>query len=295
MMGKFKKHLVRNIFFTISAIAIVTALVSLIYFYDLILFLIQPPRLASTPKRADRAVILVVEDNGYQKNNLAVETWYRNNKHSADVLLELAMKKPFGYFKNQNSIGEIIDNDGEDFMINALKYEAFDYGKIVPLKDQAASYENFKKTLKDLNDQGYIADLVLSLHGNTHQICFYKECVEVERIVTDLKNANAGIGFVYQTVCDGSGTMNAWIAAGAKAAAGSEKLNTVVVVAPSRFLKEIREGKTYRESVISAYNYELDLYKRLSVFSFGKNYANTVDAGSSKMLFAGNPDFAPFK
>jgi hypothetical protein len=266
-----------------------------IYFSDVLLLITKPPRFVYLPKKENRAIVFVVEDNGYLNNNLEVQDWYKKNKSSTDVLLTLAMKKPWGYFDNKQKLGDIIDTDGEDFMIETLNYESQRYGKIIPLKDSSASYENFKDTLSTLTKSGYTTDVVLSLHGSSNQICFYKECININRIATDLKNSKVNLGFVYQTVCFGSDTLNAWITAGAEVVNGSEELNTVVVLAPSKFLKEINDGKTYKEAVVAAYNYELSLYKRLSIFNFAKNYSTTIDAASSKMLFAGNTNYKPFQ
>lgn len=281
----------RRIIIIILALLLITTIIGNYFFGEIFNIIYPPIQIFHPEKIANRAIILVVEDNGIQKKNPMLNKFYTENKSSVDLLFSLVMKKPLNYFNENNNIGDIIDTEGETFILDALTLQAGVYPKIVELKDEASSFENFSQIAYELSNQGYTVDVVLSLHGDSKSICFYKRCVPTSEIVSTFINKRVDFGFVYQTVCSGSGTMNAWIKSGAKVANGSKEVNTVVILAPIKFLTEISSGQSFEDSVVNGYNHEINVFKKLSFLGSFNSYNQLTDEEASQMLFAGDAKY----
>ncbi len=240
--------------------------------------------LASLQKRA---LVLVVEDD--DTTSFSEYENYKNFINPIFAFLFKVDKKDL----DSKTLPQIIDDYGEDHISARFKKAAQGYGKTVILTDERASYGSFKQTLSSLNRQGYIADILLDLHGSGNSAWFYQEGVVKERIVKDLSGKKLSIGFVYQTLCYGKGTMKTWVNIGAKAVNGSKSSNAFTVLSPERFLHYWVRGVNFQEAVNKAYGEELFVWKIINMFlpEF-QLYEELPEATeSSRMFFAGDEKY----
>ena len=241
----------------------------------------------------NRALLIVVENNfmllpkieeDYEKHKSLVNTFF-------SYIFKVDKKD-----LNNISLPEIVDIYAEDYLANRFKNVAKDYGKIVVLSDEKASYDNFKSVLISLDGEGKTIDILLDLHGGSDSIYFYNQEILKHSIDQDkdlsLSQKSLNIGYVYQTMCYGEKNMEIWLKLGAKVVNGSKGINNFVILAPERFLYLWTHGKTYYNAVNGGFNFEVLIQKTIgkflpeTIFSIKDDYLE-----SSKMIFAGEKDY----
>ena len=220
---------------------------------------------------------------------------YKEHKNLVDTLFSYIFKVDKKDLNNK-SLPEIFDIYGEDYLANRFKNVAKDYGKIVILSDEKASYNNFKRVLTDLDNEGKTIDILLDLHGGRDSIYFYNQEISKHSIGYDkdfnLNKKSLNIGYVYQTICYGEENMEIWLKLGAKVVGGSKGINNFVILAPERFLYLWAHGKTYYNAVNGGFNFEVFVQKTIgkflpeTIFSMKEDYLE-----SSRMIFIGEKDY----
>lgn len=248
-------------------------------------------RLAKSLK--NRTLLIVIENNFMLSPE--IEEDYEEHKNLVDTLFSYIFKVDKKNLNNK-SLPEIADIYGEDYLANRFKNVAKDYGKIVVLSDEKASYDNFKRVLTDLNNEGKTIDILLNLHGRSGSIYFYNQEISKHSIGYDkyfsLSQKPLNIGYVYQTVCYGGENMEIWLKLGAKVVSGSKGINMFVILAPERFLYLWTHGKTYYNAVNSGFNFEVLIQKIIgkflpeTIFSIKKDHLE-----SGRMIFIGEKDY----
>ncbi len=245
-------------------------------------------------KSLEGRVLLIVIENNF---NLPPETEenYQKYKNLVDTIFSHILKVNKEDLKDKN-LPEIVDIYLEDYLAKRFKNAAKNYGKIVILSDERASYDNFKRVLIDLNNEGRIVDILLDLHGGAYNVSFYNQTISKYSIASDknfgLDQRLLNLGYVYQTVCYGGENMEIWLKLNAKVVSGSKGLNSFVILAPERFLYLWTHGKTYYGAVNGGFNFEVLVWKII-----GRFLPNTIfsvkedDLESSKMIFIGEKDY----
>ncbi|MGM0439392.1 MAG: hypothetical protein ACQEP3_03095 [Patescibacteria group bacterium] len=231
-----------------------------------------------------RNLLIIVSNNGI------IPTEFTNLYESAEPLANFVLAQIFNASQSELadlSLEEIVVKHGEPFVvdkyINAIGDETYEETTVLTGKE--ASYENFKKTLRDLDEKEGITDLLINLHGTEEELLFHSGEVSKTEIPKDLTSKN--IGFVYQTTCHGSENMDIWTDIGAEVVNGAKGRNDFVIYSPAIFLEDWTKGDSFKEAVEIAYNREKETLT---------NYTNllpgvSLNEESSKMLFEGNVDY----
>lgn len=246
-----------------------------------------------TKSLENRTLLIVIENNFMLLPE--IEKDYEEHKNLVDTLFSHIFKVDKKDLNNK-SLPEILDIYGEDYLANRFKNVAKDYGKIVVLSDEKASFDNFKRVLIDLDDEGKIIDILLDLHGGRDNIYFYNQEISKYSIGYDkdfnLSQKSLNIGYVYQTICYGKENMEIWLKLGARVVGGSKGINNFVILAPERFLYLWTHGKTYYNAVNGGFNFEVFIQKTIgrflpeTIFSMEEDYLE-----SSRMIFIGEKDY----
>ena len=241
----------------------------------------------------NRTLLIVIENNFMLLPE--IQENYKEHKNLVDKLFSYIFKVDKKDLNNK-SLPEIVDIYGEDYLANRFKGAAKNYGKIVILTDEEASYDNFKRALIDLNNEGKTIDILLDLHGGSDSIYFYNQEISKHSIGYDkdfnLSQKSLNIGYVYQTICYGEENMEIWLKLGAKVVGGSKGINNFVILAPERFLYLWTHGKTYYNAVNGGFNFEVFVQKTIgkflpeTIFSMKEDYLE-----SSRMIFIGEKDY----
>jgi len=245
-------------------------------------------------KSLEKRTLLIVMENNFMLLP-EIEEDYEEHKNLVDTLFSYIFKVDKKDLNNK-SLPEIVDIYGEDYLANRFKNVAKDYGKIVVLSDEKASYDNFKRVLIDLDNEGKTIDILLDLHGGSDNIYFYNQEISKHSIGYDkdfsFSQKSLNIGYVYQTICYGGENMEIWLKLGAKVVNGSKGINNFVILAPERFLYLWTHGKTYYDAVNSGFNLEVLIQKTIgkflpeTIFLIKEDY---LELG--RMIFIGEKDY----
>lgn len=239
-----------------------------------------------------RTLLIVIENNLNLSPDIQKE--YEKRKNFVNTIFSFLFKVGKKELENKDLL-EIIDLYGEEYMANRYKKQAGSYGKIIVLNNEEASYNNFKKTLLELDSKGEKIDILINLHGDSENIYFYKEPVSKEAIKNDqdfLEQKPLNIGYVYQTVCYGGKNLEIWPELGAQVAAGAKGENNYVILAPERFLREWVRGETYYDAVNSAFSFEVFVWRIVSRFFPSEILSvKKEDLVAGKMIFAGDKNY----
>ncbi len=239
----------------------------------------------------NRALLIVIENNF--RLSPKDEENYEKHKNLIDTLFSHIFKVNKKDLNNK-SLPEIVDIYGENYLANRFKNAAKDYGKIVILSDKKASYNNFKRVLIDLNNQGRTIDILLHLHGGADSIYFYNEEISKHFISYDkdfsLNQKPLNIGYIYQTICYGGENMEIWLNLGAQVVSGSKGGNNFVILAPERFLYLWTHEATYYKAVNGGFNFEVLIWKTIGKF-LPTYSVKEDDLESGRMIFVGEKDY----
>lgn len=209
----------------------------------------------------NRALVILFESNG----SLIDEDlqFYYNHKKLADFFLTtfLGIKKTE---LEDNDILQVLDSSIDDKMSKIMKRFAKGYGKIVVLTQETASFDSFVQELRQLDQEGYIIDIVTHFHGNDNMLYFKSEMVSGDVLLKTLGKLN--LGFVYQVNCYGKSNLKTWLQLGTKAVSGSEGVNSMVIIAPSLVIRSMVWGESFTEAVTNAYKFEIGFWKIAKVF-----------------------------
>lgn len=247
---------------------------------------------AKTVESIENRILLVVIENNFSLSQ-EIEEEYHKYKFFADMFLSDILKVDRKNLSDK-SLVEIVDIYIEDYLAKQLKEAAKGYGKIIVLTDETASYDNFKKTLLNLNKENKIIDIILHLHGDKDGIYFYNQKILKSFIQKDfiVSKKPLNIGFVYQTVCYGEENMAIWLDLGAKVVSGPKGINNFVFWAPERFLNFWVEGEDYYNAVTKAFDFEVSNWKSFSKFLPGTVLEITEDKlENGRMLFLGEKGY----
>jgi hypothetical protein len=288
-----KKLLIGLGIFSIVILAIFVAI--FLNYFTVIEFFLHPYFPIKPSVIQNRALVVVVEDNDFVQYDEEAQIWYDNNKSFVDLVLSLYLRIPKSEFKDK-TMTELVDDYVEPFYIKSIVENASSYKKIVVLTDKDATLDIFKQSVENLTAEKYTTDVFIHLHGGTDAICFYNyggtSCESVQEIREYLIDSNLNLGFVYSVSCYGSETMKVWTDIGAKVSNGSKLTNSIALFAPPKFMQDINSGKTFNESVQDGYNFEIELFSKLSIFSKSiKEYADTLNGSKSEMLISGDSDY----
>lgn len=241
----------------------------------------------------ENRILLIVIENNFSLS-YEIEEDYQKYKFFVDMFLSGILKVDIKDLTGK-SLVEIVDIYLEDYLAEQFKKAAKDYGKIVVLTDETASYNNFKKTLLSFSKENKTIDILLHLHGDRSSIYFYGQNVPKSFIKEDFAVGQKplNVGFVYQTVCYGGENMRIWLDLGAKVVSGSKGVNNFVILAPEKFLNLWAEGKTYYNAVNEAFDFEVSNWKRFSRFLPGTILEITKDdLEGGRMIFLGEKDYS---
>ncbi len=240
----------------------------------------------------DRTLLIVIENNFISPPE--IEKGYENHKNLADTFFSYIFKVNKKELDNKN-LAEVLDVYGEDYLASRFENAAKNYGEIIILTDEEASYNNFKRVLIEANNEGKTVDILLDLHGNANSIYFYNQAIFKDFIGYDkdfILSRPLNIGYVYQTVCYGGENMEIWLELGAQAVSGSEEINNFVILAPERFLYLWTHGKTYSDAVNGGFNFEVLVSKIIGKFLPDIMLSTGEDSlESSKMIFIGDKNY----
>lgn len=238
---------------------------------------------------SSRALVIVVENN----NSISSEfiSMYEQNREIANEF--------FPFLKDVDdadleglALPEIIDEYGEDWLGEQLAATASEYGEVIVLSDEQSTFSNFSQTLRDLNKQDVTIDILLSLHGGTNSLYFYDESISTETITDTLAQYDLNLGYVYQTLCTSSRTMESWIEIGAQVSNGSAENNNYVILAPEEFLDAVVAGKSFESAVNQGYWKEINYIKLLSVSVPAlSSWVDAEHVADSKPIFAGDGEY----
>jgi len=240
----------------------------------------------------NRTLLIVIENNFMILPE--IEKSYEDHKNLADAFFSYIFKVNKKELNNK-SLVEIFDIYGEDYLADRFKHAAKNYGEIIVLTDKEASYDNFKKVLIDLNNNGKTIDILFDLHGRTGGIYFYNQEISKDSISydNDLRlNQPLNIGYVYQTICYGEENMEIWLELGAQVVSGSKEINNFVILAPEKFLYLWTHGKTYYDAVNGGFDFEVLVLRIIDKISPNIMLSTTEDSlESSKMIFIGEKNY----
>jgi hypothetical protein len=244
------------------------------------------------PSLENRTLLIVIENNFMILPE--IEKGYENHKNLADTFFSYIFKVNKKELNNK-SLVEIFDIYGEDYLANRFKRAAKNYGEIVVLNDKEASYDNFKRVLIDLNNNGKTIDILFDLHGRTGSIYFYNQEISKYSISYDKDlslNSPLNIGYVYQTICYGEENMEIWLELGAQVVSGSKEINNFVILAPEKFLYLWTHGRTYYDAVNGGFDFEILVSKIIDKFFPNIMLSLTKDSlESSRMIFIGEKNY----
>jgi len=240
----------------------------------------------------DRTLLIVIENNFMLLPE--IEKGYEDHKNLANTFFSYIFKANKKELNNK-SLVEIFDIYGEDYLANRFKNAAKNYGEIIVLTDEEASYDNFKKVLIDLNNNGKTIDILFDLHGRTGSIYFYNQEISKYSISHDKDlrlNQPLNIGYVYQTICYGEENMEIWLELGAQVVSGSKEINNFVILAPEKFLYLWTHGKTYYDAVNGGFDFEVLVLRIIDKFFPNTMLSTTEDSlESSRMIFIGEKNY----
>lgn len=243
----------------------------------------------TTKTKEKRALIILAESNSFVdslSNNL-YDQYAGISNIVMGYLFEVSPKDLEGM-----KLEEIVEEYGEPWLIDQLEEEAGSYDKVNSLLNEDATFDSFVQNVESLSEEGYIVDVVLNVHGSPQRLCFHNRiCVNQSYLERSLIHKEINLGYVYQTACHGQHFRDSWITVGAKAVNGSIKENSYGIYAPKVFLQEITAGETFKDSVEAGYNYEVELWKKMSTFIPGFEWVSGNAPQDSKMVYAGDEDY----
>lgn len=240
------------------------------------------------PKKEARNLLIAVSNNGI------IPPEFTNLYESAEPLANLVLANIFNTSRSELadlSLEEIMVEHGEPFVVDKYLDAIGGYGglgayeRILILKGEEASYKNFKKTLRDLEEKEGITDILINIHGTEEELLFHSGEVSKTEIPEDLSSKN--IGFVYQTTCHGSENMDIWTDIGAEVVNGAKGRNDFVIYSPAIFLENWVDGKPFQEAVEVAHQEEKEKLNNYTQFIPGIS----LNEEGSEMLFEGDVDY----
>jgi hypothetical protein len=207
-------------------------------------------------KTGKEAFVFVVENNkGLAKSwGLAFE-FYRDT-------LTLIMADVFG-IPRQNMDGmnleQIMDVYGAEWQIREITNAASPYyTRIVTLTDSMAAGGTVLDTLQSLAAEGFIIDMIFNLDGIEDSVRFDDSTYGIQDFTDSIRVLNVPVRALYQTCSYGSWTIDEWESTGIVAVNGANGYNTFVIYSPLFFLQNWTQGMTFKASVDSAFEQEID-------------------------------------
>lgn len=272
-------------------VAIILIIIFIVFSWRSINFLVERKYVENLE---DRILLIVIENNLNLPSEVIEE--YEGNKNLVNIIFSYLFKVDKKNLENKSLI-EIFDLYGEDYQASRFKKTAKNYRKVVILIDEEASYDNFKKVLLNLNNEGKVIDIILSLHGGPNVIGFYNQSIPKNYLVQDedfaLNERSLNIGYVYQTLCYGGEDLNIWLDLGAKVASGSRRINHYTAIASEKFLSSWIHGKNYYDAVNDGFDFEVLIWKIVGKVIPNKSFfsVNEKHLEDSEMIFAGEKGY----
>jgi hypothetical protein len=237
----------------------------------------------------NRILLIVMEDNSVVLPSM------KDNYTENEFLTKLALSFLFSVKITEldgKTFPEIIDDYGEDYLAGQFKEAAKGYSEIIVLSDEDASFDNFVKVLKDLNNKEKMIDIVLDVHGLSDIYYFYGQLVN-KNVLLDEFDSPLNIGFVYQTVCYGGQGAKLWLDLGAEVVSGAKGINSFVLLSPQIFLSSWVNGDEYYDAVQEGFNHEIDIFSYINKFISNDFFATDKNAiENSTMMFYGNKEYS---
>jgi GH24 family phage-related lysozyme (muramidase) len=134
------------------------------------------------------------------------------------------------------------------------------YSDVIVLRDGTASYDDLSSTLVAHTRAGKVMDVLILTHGANDYISV-RGGINGQKI-RDIKTANGGplaIRSVYMMNCVGSSLNQAWLDAGARAAAGTMQNNYLPEPTTFFFWNAWKDGTGFETAVLSAYRKTVNL------------------------------------
>jgi hypothetical protein len=172
-----------------------------------------------------------------------------------------------------------LDKFGEPFYARLLELAAARYwDRVVVLSDTDASFKNFAATVRDLDEKGYLIDVVVDIHGGSaftelgnstgrgaDRLYFTGKSAKTADVLGMGQGKPLNLNAIYSVACWGSRFNEVWIEAGADAANGSRELNYYVLVSPLAFVYGFGQGQDLHTASERAYEVERRLLDRRSL------------------------------
>ncbi len=205
----------------------------------------------------NRALVIVIENLGIAGNSQLEFAFQMFHDQVISILADAFRADPV--ILNGMTLEEIIDEYGEPWQIEEMvKVSSPFYDRILILSDSLAGHEVVLDSLISVAGEGFLVDLIFSLHGSSDCVTFFDGCIEISRFTQELKTWGIPVRVLYQTCCNGADMVDEWEAVGACAVNGAVALNSLVIFSPVYFLRYWTTGLPFGEAVRYAYQAELD-------------------------------------
>lgn len=232
------------------------------------------------------AIVLVVENSDIVNSQIEYLAFNSYRAETLKIFSEIFEVSVMDLVNKE--LTEIIDEYGEPWQINNItKISEEYYEKIIVLNNESARANILIDSLNYLNDLNYTIDLIFCLHGSSENIVFSDNSVKIKEFTTLLKDNNIKLRLLYQTNCKSAQAIDNWAITGAKAYNGTYEDNFLTIFSPQYFLKNWISGLNYRESVLNAFEMEVETLKNYKTdipileLLLSGNYL----AGSEQLIF----------
>lgn len=206
------------------------------------------------------ALVLVVENSdraNQQIEDIAFNTYPSETLQIFSDIFSVPYDSLYG-----KDLNAILDQYGEPWQIENIISNSGDYyDEIIVLTDSTATKENLVSELSLLSDDNYNIDMVFSLHGSETNIVFFDESESIDLFTTQLAELEIPIRILYQTNCKSANALSLWNRVGVAGCNGTIENNYLTIFAPSNFIYNWVNGKSYHESVQAAYDNEIKQLK----------------------------------
>jgi hypothetical protein len=206
------------------------------------------------------ALVLVVENSdraNQQIEDIAFNTYPAETLQIFSDIFSVTYDSLYG-----KDLNTILDQYGEPWQIERTINNTGDYyDRIVVLTDSTATKDNLVSELSQLSDENYNIDMVFSLHGSQTNIVFFDKSEPIAELTIQLEELDIPIRVLYQTNCKSADALSLWNRVGVAGCNGTIENNYLTIFAPSHFIYNWVNGKSYHESVQAAYDNEIEQLK----------------------------------
>ncbi|MBN2670249.1 MAG: hypothetical protein JXX29_01170 [Deltaproteobacteria bacterium] len=205
-----------------------------------------------TPRSGQSRALLAIIDNAQSMEGSTLESLYNQYPDEIGTALADLYGVPLADIQSR-TLTEVSEDYGENWIIENVMEQSHAYDITVFLTDTNATSGNFLDAIKNVNDEGFLVDILIDLHGSpSGDILFYDGSYPVDEITGTIQAKKMAVSTVYQTTCYGSDMMDAWTAIGVHAVNGGVGDNMYVNFAPGAFFKNWINGMSFEDAVQQA-------------------------------------------